>query len=225
MSKIYIAPSIFAADFYNLSLVIKKFEELKVDGIHYDIMDNHFVPNISFGPKVIEDVATRTEIPAYVHLMIELNKNPFLGLNPYLKPFVKSIVLHIENERELLNKCIGFIKKANKKVGLCIKPATPINFIEDFLDEIDLILIMSVEPGFSGKEFLAGSLKKIEMTRELVDGRNILIQVDGGINRKNYRDVLKAGANFLVIGSSFYTDDVEEWITEIRNFEAILKSA
>ncbi|MEJ5285130.1 MAG: ribulose-phosphate 3-epimerase [Brevinematia bacterium] len=219
MNNVSVMPSIFAADFFNLEKVINLFEKLKVDAIHFDIMDNHYVPNISFGAKISEDILKRTNLKSFFHFMIELSENPEQTLKQFLKLRIDHFTFHVENEHVILKSYIDFFKKKGKKIGLSIKPKTPIEQLTPYIEEIDLILVMSVEPGFSGQSFMKESLVRIEKIKNLVKNKNITIQVDGGINRKNYKEILNAGANSLVIGSSFYDDkNIEEWFKEIRNF-------
>ncbi len=219
MNKVYIMPSIFAADFFNLEKAVRLFERLNIDAIHYDIMDNHYVPNISFGAKVAEDILKRTKIPSYFHFMIDLKISPEETLQNFLTLHINHFTFHVENEHVILKSYIDFFRKKGKKIGLSIKPLSELNILLPYLEDIDLILVMSVEPGFSGQSFKKESLKRIEKVREMIENRDIILQVDGGINRKNYRDVLKAGANSLVIGSNFYEDEnIEEWVNNIRNY-------
>ena len=219
MNRIFILPSIFGADFFNLSEILKLIEKSGADAIHYDIMDNHYVPNISFGAKIASDIISRTKLPSFFHFMIELGKNPEETLKEFFFLKIDHFTFHVENESGTLKNYFDFLRNAGKKIGLSIKPETSIKSLEPYLDYIDLILIMSVQPGFSGQSFLIDSLRRIEAVRNLIENRNIIIQVDGGINRKNYKDVLKSGANSLVIGSSFYEDkDIKGWIEEIRSF-------
>lgn len=210
-----IAPSIFAADFCDLNNAIHLFERAKVDMIHFDIMDNHFVPNISFGPKFIEDVINRTRIPADVHLMIDLDKEDrYLA---FLQLPVSHITIHLEAMQTDIFAMIDRIKALKKTVGISIKPRTPVVDVLPFLDRVDLILLMSVEPGFSGQKFQPESLSRLKELKQMVGVRKIDIQVDGGIDRNNCRAVLDCGANFLVMGSGFYRDNnVEELVLKIK---------
>lgn len=211
-----IAPSIFAADFLDLSGALKTFERVKVDMIHYDIMDNHFVPNISFGPKFVEDMMKRTKIPADVHLMIDLDKEE--KYMPFLELPAAHITIHLEAVQNDIFTMIDRIKAAKKTVGLSIKPKTPVADLQPFLDKIDLVLLMSVEPGFSGQKFMRDSLSRIRELKQMTGARKLDIQVDGGIDRDNYRHVLDCGANFLVMGSGFYKDNnVDDLVLKIRS--------
>lgn len=209
MKDIKISPSIFAADFTRIGEAIKIMEEYGVFSIHFDIMDFHFVPNLSFGPDFIKDVQKHTKLKEDVHLMIELSEEKlrrFIELKPFL------ITLHVESpgfSYELLER----IKCEGIKVGLALKPKTPLEKIKEYLDILDLILVMTVEPGFYGQEFLESSLEKIRECRGLIDsykesrGREIWLQVDGGINANNIMKVIEAGADYIVIGSGFFRND------------------
>lgn len=212
-----VAPSLFAADYADTAAAIRLFQNTGVDGIHYDIMDNHFVPNISFGPKIIEDVMQKCPLPANVHLMIDLGRENVL--KPYLDLPVENITIHIEASASPVHALLDSIRKSGKTAGISIKPNTPVESIVPYLDQIDLILIMSVEPGYSGQSFLPNSLSRITAAKKLIAGRNIDLQVDGGVNRQNAESIIKAGANYLVIGSSFFSDkDPKGWVNLIKGF-------
>ncbi|MFN4245169.1 MAG: ribulose-phosphate 3-epimerase [Brevinematia bacterium] len=213
MRKIKVSPSIFAANFLNIEKEIEKLERLKVDYIHYDIMDNHFVPNISFGPLITKQIANSTSIPGDVHLMIDLSKEriqPFMEISN-----VEIITLHIEApgfSRDLLN----FVKSGGKKVGISIKPKTEPEKIKEFLEDIDLVLVMTVEPGFSGQKILPNSYSKVKEIKSILDdcNKNIYLEVDGGVNLENARLLIDNGANLLVIGSFFFANDNAKKIVE-----------
>ncbi len=220
MSNILVLPSIFAADFFNIAGALKLIEDSGADGIHYDIMDNHYVPNISFGAKIASDIISRTKLPSFFHFMVELFPEPEKTLKEFFSFEMEYIVFHVENNDTILKKYIDYFGDGRVKIGLSIEPDTPVEVLKPYLDNIDLILVMSVYPGFSGQSFMRSCLSRIEEVRKIVDNRNIIIQVDGGINRENYKNVLLAGANSLVIGSSFYEDkDIKGWIKEIKNFK------
>jgi ribulose-phosphate 3-epimerase len=217
-TKIKIAPSIFAADFYSIGEAVGLIKRSGADGIHYDVMDNRFVPNISFGPKFIADVASKCGLPGDAHLMIDLAR----GIEPYLSLPVDLITIHIEAFGNIspdtrVREMLGSIRAAGKKAGISVKPATPADAVSPYLDLIDLVLVMSVEPGFSGQKFMPESLDKIRRLREMIGERKISIQVDGGVSRDNYRLLLDAGADFLVIGSAFFNDkDPQGWMNTIK---------
>ncbi len=210
-----LAPSLFAADFSDLKSALAVMEEAGVDLIHYDVMDNHFVPNISFGSKVIADVTAKSKIPGDVHLMINLEK----GIESYLKLPVEWLTLHLEATHFYLQPYLDQIKESGKKVGLSIRPHTPVESLAPFVKDLDLVLLMSVEPGFSGQKFKTDTFSRIQRLRELEGAETVLVQVDGGINRENSMALLEAGANILVAGSAFFRDpNPKEWVESIHRF-------
>ena len=205
MKKIKISPSILSADFSQLGLEIKNLENSGADMIHVDVMDGHFVPNLTIGPPVIKALRKYTNIPFDVHLMI----NP---VHKYIKDYAESgadiITIHPEATTSL-QESIDEIKKFKKKVGLSLNPDTKIEVIEKYLDQIDLVLIMSVFPGFGGQKFIKDVLKKIERLSEIKDKNSFKfdIEVDGGINFSNFKEVLEAGANVLVSGTTIFKEN------------------
>ncbi len=212
-----VAPSLFAADFFDLSRAITICELSRVDMIHYDVMDNHFTSNISFGPKVIEDIVSRTCLPADIHLMITLEN--IERLSPFTSLPVQHITLHLESMNDSIPGFIEAVKKSGKTVGLSIRPKTDTKEISPYLDMIDLVLLMSVEPGYSGQAFLPESLERLQSLKDMIGKREILIQVDGGVTRENYENVLECGADFLVIGRHFFEDgNTLEWVNKIKKF-------
>jgi ribulose-phosphate 3-epimerase len=209
------APSLFAADFSDLPKALELFKTVGVDMIHYDVMDNHFVPNISFGPKIISDVMKRSGIPADIHLMIDLDQPE--RYRDFLELPASLITVHYEAVRSDLFGVLEEIRKSGKMAGVSLKPSTPVEDVQPFLDRVDLVLLMSVEPGFSGQKFMPESFARLRELKNLIGGRRIDIQIDGGIGRDNYLQVLSCGANFLVMGSGFFTDkNVEELCKKIR---------
>ena len=205
MKKIKISPSILSADFSQLGQEIKNLESSGADMIHVDVMDGHFVPNLTIGPPVIKALRKYTKIPFDVHLMI----NP---VHKYIKDYAESgadiITIHPEATTSL-QESIDEIKKFKKKVGLSLNPDTKIEVIEKYLDQIDLVLVMSVFPGFGGQKFIKDVLKKIEKISEIKDKENFKfdIEVDGGINFSNFKQVLEAGANVLVSGTTIFKEN------------------
>ena len=205
MKKIKISPSILSADFSQLGKEIESLEKNGADMIHVDVMDGHFVPNLTIGPPVIKALRKYTSLPFDVHLMI----NP---VHKYIKDYAESgadiITIHPEATTSLQGS-IDEIKKYKKKVGLSLNPDTKIEIIEQYLEQIDLVLIMSVFPGFGGQKFIKDVLKKIERINEIRNKRKFEfdIEVDGGINFSNFRDVLKAGANVLVSGTTIFREN------------------
>ena len=219
MKKIKISPSILSADFSQLGQEIKNLENSGADMIHVDVMDGHFVPNLTIGPPVIKALRKYTNIPFDVHLMI----NP---VHKYIKDYAESgadiITIHPEATSSL-QESIDEIKKYKKKVGISLNPDTKIEVIEKYLDQIDLVLIMSVFPGFGGQKFIKDVLKKIEKISEIRNKENFKfdIEVDGGINFSNFKEVLKAGANVLVSGTTIFKEnngDIKKNINLLKTF-------
>ena len=205
MKKIKISPSILSADFSQLGQEIKNLENSGADMIHVDVMDGHFVPNLTIGPPVIKALRKCTNIPFDVHLMIK-------PVHKYIKDYAESgadiITVHPEATNSL-QESIDEIKKYKKKVGLSLNPDTKIEVIEKYLNQIDLVLIMSVYPGFGGQKFIIEVLKKIEKINEIKNknGFKFDIEVDGGINFSNFKEVLEAGANILVSGTTIFKEN------------------
>ena len=205
MKKIQISPSILSADFSNLEKDIKKLETAGADMIHVDVMDGHFVPNITIGPPVIKALRNKTSLPFDVHLMIS-------PVHKYIKDFANAgadiITIHPEATPNL-QESIDEIKSFKKKVGISLNPDTRIDTVEDYLDKVDLILIMSVYPGFGGQKFISDVLEKIKSLKNLKDKKklNFDIEVDGGINFSNFKSVIDAGANVLVSGTTIFKEN------------------
>ncbi|KYC51096.1 MAG: ribulose-phosphate 3-epimerase [Candidatus Methanofastidiosum methylothiophilum] len=217
-----LAPSILSANFSRLGEDIKEAENAGADIIHMDVMDGHFVPNITIGPLVVEAVSKVTKLPLDVHLMIE---NP----SDYVEMFFKSlesgkrntsldyISFHIEasyHPHRLLNK----IKEFGVKSGIALNPSTPINTITHLLDSMDLLVLMTVNPGFGGQSFIESMLPKIKEAKELLKGHDIEILVDGGVTEKNIKKIRDAGADILVAGSSVFNerDSIKNNITRLK---------
>lgn len=214
-NKIIIAPSILTASFANLESTIKELEEVGADYLHLDIMDGSFVPQITFGSKIVSDIKKITSLPLDVHLMIV---NPEKHIDDFAKAGADIISIHYEGNIHL-HRLIMQIKNHNIKAGIVLNPHTRVDVIEPLIDDIDNVLIMSVNPGFGGQKFITNSIKKIEETKKLIGQREIIISVDGGINFDTYRDVIKAGANLLVAGSAIIdSKDKKETIKQLRNF-------
>lgn len=215
MNKIIIAPSILTASFANLESTIKELEEAGADYLHLDIMDGSFVPQITFGSKIVSDIKKITSLPLDVHLMIV---SPEKHIDDFAKAGADIISVHYEGNIHL-HKLIMQIKSHNVKAGIVLNPHTRVDVIEPLIDDIDNILIMSVNPGFGGQKFITNSIKKIEDTKRLIGQREIIISVDGGINLNTCSDVIKAGANLLVAGSAIIdSKDKKETIKQLRNF-------
>jgi ribulose-phosphate 3-epimerase len=205
-----IAPSILAADFARLGEEVRAIDEAGADYIHIDVMDGHFVPNISFGTPIMDSIRGVTKKPFDVHLMIA-------PVDPYLESFAKAgadiITVHAEAGPHL-DRTLQAIRAMGKKAGVSLNPATPASVLKHVLDRLDLILVMSVNPGFGGQSFIPAMLEKISEVRDMVGGRNIDIEVDGGITRHNAGDVVRAGANVLVAGSAIFK--TKDYAAEIR---------
>jgi len=211
-----LAPSILAADFTNLPQQIRLVEMGGADRIHCDIMDGHFVPNISFGPLIVETSKRITKLPLDVHLMIE---NPDKYIDTFIKAGASSIFIHYEADVHL-NNTINMVKNLGAKAGVVINPSTPVKFLRDIVKDVDLVLVMSVNPGFGGQTFIENSLRKIEEAVKLREemNTNFLIEVDGGIDLNNTEEILKAGCDVFIIGSSiFKADDITATTLEFKN--------
>ncbi|MBD1157254.1 ribulose-phosphate 3-epimerase [Pelagibacterales bacterium SAG-MED20] len=205
MKKIQISPSILSADFSQLRNEIKRLEEGGADMIHVDVMDGHFVPNLTMGPPVIKSLRQYTNLPFDVHLMIS-------PVHKYIKDYADAgadiITIHPEATKDL-KKSINHIKKLNKKVGVSLNPESKINLITNNLHEIDLILIMSVNPGFGGQKFMPEVLEKIKDLKKIQEQKKLDfdIEIDGGINFDNNKLAIEAGANILVSGTTIFKNN------------------
>lgn len=212
---IKIAPSILSADFARLGEDVKRVEEAGADLIHIDVMDGHFVPNLTFGPPVVSAIRKVTELPFDVHLMIN---NPQEMLSAFIEAGADLITVHAETAPHL-HRLLQNIKEQGKRAGVSLNPSTPLSAVEDVLDIADMVLIMSVNPGFGGQKFIPGAVSKIARLRQMITERklNVDIEVDGGINPETARQVVAAGANILVAGSAVYgAADMKAAISAIR---------
>ncbi|RLG11667.1 ribulose-phosphate 3-epimerase [Candidatus Pacearchaeota archaeon] len=214
-NKILIAPSLLSADFSNLKEEVKKIEEADADILHLDIMDGRFVPNITFGPLIVSALRPHSKLIFDVHLMI-------VEPEKYIKDFAKAgadwISVHAEATLHL-HRAILKIKELGKKAGVALNPHTPLNILEYILDDLDYVVIMTVDPGFGGQKFIKNCLPKIEKLKEILEKKEktVLIEVDGGINKDTAPLVIKAGANVLVAGSAvFGKEDYSEAIKLLK---------
>ncbi len=204
-SSIKISPSILSCNFSKLGEEIRSLEKAGADLIHIDVMDGHFVPNITIGPEVIKKIRPLTKVPFDVHLMISPVDN-------FIEDFANAgsdiITIHPEATKDL-KKSIELIKKFDKKVGISLNPNSEIILVEPYLNDIDLILVMSVNPGFAGQKFKPEVLKKLEKIKKIIVSKNLKIdlEIDGGINFQNSIDAKKAGANILVSGSTIFNEN------------------
>ncbi|HHY74583.1 MAG TPA: ribulose-phosphate 3-epimerase [Bacillus bacterium] len=212
---IKIAPSILSADFAKLGDEIKDVENGGADYIHVDVMDGHFVPNITIGPLIVNAIRPITSLPLDVHLMIE---NPDLYIPEFAKAGADLITVHVEACKHL-HRTLHLIKDNGVKAGVVLNPATPVNMIEHILDDIDIVLFMTVNPGFGGQKFIHPVLPKIKTAADMIKDRglDIEIEVDGGVNPETAKLCIEAGANVLVAGSAvFNKEDRKKAIADIR---------
>ncbi len=212
-NKIKVSPSILASNFSKLGEEVAALAKAGADYIHVDVMDGHFVPNISMGPSVVKSVRDRTSIPFDVHLMID-------PIEPYIDEFVKAgadiISIHSE-ANDNIEKCIDKIKSHNIKAGLAINPGTKWEVVLPFLDKLDIIVVMSVHPGFGGQKFIPAALEKLKLLRKKIDDSHphIELEIDGGVNFENIESILEAGADVIVAGTTTFTGGEKEYANNI----------
>jgi ribulose-phosphate 3-epimerase len=216
MSKYLIAPSILSADFARLGEEVRNVVAAGADIIHFDVMDNHYVPNLTIGPLVCEAIRPHVNVPIDVHLMVK----PVDRIIPDFARAGANIISFHPEASDHIDRTLSLIRDQGCKAGLVFNPATPLHYLEHVMDKIDLILIMSVNPGFGGQSFIGEALKKVSLVRELINasGREIMLEVDGGIKVENIAAVAKAGADTFVAGSAIFgKPDYKAIIDAMRN--------
>ena len=202
MSNYLIAPSILSADFARLGEEVRNVVAAGADIIHFDVMDNHYVPNLTIGPLVCEAIRPHVNVPIDVHLMVK----PVDRIIPDFAKAGANIISFHPEASDHIDRTLSLIRDQGCKAGLVFNPATPLHYLEHVMDKVDLILIMSVNPGFGGQSFISEALKKVSLVRELINasGREIILEVDGGIKVENIAAVAKAGADTFVAGSAIF---------------------
>jgi len=217
-------PSILNADFWKLGELVEATLRGGADGLHMDVMDGHFVPNLTFGPSVVGAVAKRVNTFIDSHLMIE---NPSLYIPQFVENGSNAVSVHWETEKHL-HRTVSLIKERGAKAGVVINPATPVEFLKDILPFVDYVLVMSVNPGFGGQKFIQTALGKIEKLKNLLVELSledkVAVEVDGGIKLHNVEDVLKAGADWIVVGSAIFSSDDPQVVEDnTKRFKEVIE--
>lgn len=212
-----IAPSILSADFGYLLRDVEKVTKAGADWLHIDVMDGHFVPNISFGLPILQALKGRVDLPLDVHLMID---NPESFIPDFAKAGADILVIHPENQIHV-HRLVHMIKNLGLKAGLALNPHTPLNILEYILEDLDLVMLMSVNPGFGGQKFIPATLKKVADLKAMImeRGLNVLIEIDGGVNLVNAAYIRKAGADILVAGSAVFSS--HDWTATIKGLKGL----
>lgn len=213
---IQIAPSILSADFAKIQDAVKMMEDAGADVIHVDIMDGHFVPNLTFGPQLVSSLKEKTSLPLDVHLMVD---NPRAMIPLFLEAGADWISFHLETSVHL-HKDITTIKEFHKKAGLALNPATPIHLLKEIINELDYVLLLTVNPGWGGQKFIETCHSKIKKLKKLIKNqkKNILVEIDGGVKQDNLEDLIQDGADIFVMGSAiFKNNNPREFVGKMKS--------